>query len=79
MLLLVNKFKMIGMLLNVVHGQVQKSEQKHITKESNGFHNHSMIKMNVNELRNTSLHSPSPPPPIAIVIIIIIITIITME
>ena len=63
MLLLVNKFKMIGMLLNVVHGQVQKSEQKHITKESNGFHNHSMIKMNVNELRNTSLHSPSPPPP----------------
>ena len=32
MFLLVNNFKMIGMLLNVVHGQVQKSEQRHITK-----------------------------------------------
>ena len=32
MFLLVNNFKMIGMLLNVVHGQVQKSEQKPITK-----------------------------------------------
>ena len=43
MFLLVSKFKMIGMLLNVVHGQVQKSKQKHITKESNGFHNHSTL------------------------------------
>ena len=34
MSLLVNKIKMIGMLLNVVHGQVQKSWQKHTTKES---------------------------------------------
>ena len=32
MFLLVNNFKMIEMLLNVVHGQVQKSEQKPITK-----------------------------------------------
>ena len=32
MFLLVSKFKMIGMLLNVVHGQVQKSQQKPITK-----------------------------------------------
>ena len=30
----VNKFKMIAMLLNVVHGQVQNSQQKHI---KNGF------------------------------------------
>ena len=37
MFLLVNKFKMIGMLLNIVNGQVQKSQQKHITKETNGF------------------------------------------
>ena len=29
---------MIGMLLNVVHIQVQKRQQKHITKELNGFH-----------------------------------------
>ena len=29
---MVNNFKMIGMVLNVVHGQVQKSEQKPITK-----------------------------------------------
>ena len=29
---------MIGLLLNVVNGQVQNSEQKYITKESNGFH-----------------------------------------
>ena len=34
---------MIGMLLNIVHGQVQKSKQKHITKESNRFHNHSPL------------------------------------
>ena len=27
MLLLVGKFKMIGMLLNVVHGQVQKANK----------------------------------------------------
>ena len=39
MFLLVSNFKMIGMLLNVVHGQVQKSQQKSITKETNGFHN----------------------------------------
>ena len=43
MFLLVSKFKMIGMLLNFVHGQVQKSQQKHITKEFNGFHNHSTL------------------------------------
>ena len=34
---------MIGMLLNVVHGEVQKSKQKHITKESSGFHNQSPL------------------------------------
>ena len=37
MFLLVSKFKMIGMLLNVVHGQVgpvHKSLQKHITVKS---------------------------------------------
>ena len=32
MFLLVSKFKMTGILLNIVHGQVQKSQQKHITK-----------------------------------------------
>ena len=32
MFVLVNNFKMIGMLLNVVHGEVQKSWQKPITK-----------------------------------------------
>ena len=37
MFLLVSNFKMIGMLLNVVQGQVQKSQQKHITKETKGF------------------------------------------
>ena len=32
------------MLLNIVHGQVQKSYQlQDITKESNGFHNHSTL------------------------------------
>ena len=45
MFLLVSKFKMIGMLLNVVHGQVQKKtkKKKHITKESNGFPNYSTL------------------------------------
>ena len=43
MFILVSKFKMMGMLLNVVHGQVRKSEQKHIKKEYNGFHNHSTL------------------------------------
>ena len=38
-----SKFKMIGMQLNFVHGQVQKSQQKHITKKSNGFHIHSTL------------------------------------
>ena len=32
MFLLVSKFKMIGMLLNVVHGQVQKGNKNIITK-----------------------------------------------
>ena len=32
MFLLVSNFKMIGMLLNVVYGQVQKSQQKHEQK-----------------------------------------------
>ena len=32
MSLLVNNFKMLGILLNVVQGQVQKSLQKPITK-----------------------------------------------
>ena len=36
MFLLVNNFKMIGMLLKVVYGQVQKSQQKHNNK---GFPN----------------------------------------
>ena len=41
MFLLVNNFKMIGMLLNVVHGQVQKIE---LTKTYNkGFPNHSTL------------------------------------
>ena len=56
MFLLVTKFKMIGMLLNVVHRQVQKSEQKHITKESNEFPNHTtlitMAKWNSRSLLN---------------------------
>ena len=39
---LVSKFKMIKMLLNVVHRQVHKN-QEHITKESNGLHNHSTL------------------------------------
>ena len=38
--LLVNKIKILGMLLNVVHRQVQR---EHITKESDGFHNHSNL------------------------------------
>ena len=41
MFLLVSKFKMIGMLLNVVHGQVQKSYEKYTTKKSVGLHKHS--------------------------------------
>ena len=39
MFLLVSKLKKIGMLLNVLHGQVQTNLTKtvsHITKESNG-------------------------------------------
>ena len=40
---LVSKFKIIGMLLSVVHSQVQNSEQKHTSKESNGFHNRSTL------------------------------------
>jgi len=39
---LVSKFKMIKMLFNVVHRQVHKN-QEHITKESNGLHNHSTL------------------------------------
>ena len=39
---LVSKFKMIKMLLNVVHRQVHKN-QEHITKESNGLHNRSTL------------------------------------
>ena len=47
MFLLVNKYKMIGILLHVVHGQVQKSEQKRIiAKETNRFHNHSTLDSN---------------------------------
>ena len=38
MSLFVNKVKTIGMLLNVVHGQVQNNQQKHTSKESNRFH-----------------------------------------
>ena len=40
MLLLVSKFKMIGMLLNVVHGQVKKKLKK---TYNNGFPNHSTL------------------------------------
>ena len=43
MLLVVSKFKLIEMQLSVVHGQVQKSKQKHITRRSKGFHNHSKL------------------------------------
>ena len=39
---LVSKFKMIKMLLNVVHREVHKN-QEHITKESNGLHNLSTL------------------------------------
>ena len=44
-LLVVSKFKMIGMLLNVVHGKVEKKLTKTYYKgpESNGFHNHSTL------------------------------------
>ena len=37
MFLLVSNFKMIGMLLSVVYGRVQKSEQKHEQKSLTGF------------------------------------------
>ena len=40
MFLLVKNFQMIGMLLNVVHGQVQKSPTKTYSK---GFPNHSTL------------------------------------
>ena len=40
MFLLVSKLKMIRMQLNEVHGQVKKGNKKHMTMESNGFHNH---------------------------------------
>ena len=43
MFLLVSKFKMIEMQLNLVHGQVQNSKEKHITRWSKGFHNHSKL------------------------------------
>ena len=43
MFLLVSKFKMIGMLLNIVHGQVQKKLTKTITKKSVGLRNHSTL------------------------------------
>ena len=39
MFLLVNKFKMMGMLLNVVHRRLKKAN-RNITKKSNGFYNH---------------------------------------
>ena len=42
MFLLVSiKFKMIGMLLNVVHSQIKKATKTN--KESKGFHNHSTL------------------------------------
>ena len=41
MFLLVSKFKMIGMLLNVVHSQIKKANKTN--KESKGFHNHSTL------------------------------------
>ena len=41
MFLLVNKFKMIRNAIESCTRSVQKSlEGKHISKESNGFHNH---------------------------------------
>ena len=40
MILLVNNLKMIGMLLNVVHGQIQKKLTKTCNK---GFPNHSTL------------------------------------
>ena len=42
MFLLVSKFKIIGMLLHVVHGQVQKKLTKTYNK---GFLNHSTFKL----------------------------------
>ena len=41
MFLLVSKFKMIGMLLNVVHSQIKRANKKN--RESKGFHNHSTL------------------------------------
>ena len=57
MFLLVSKLKMIGMLLNVVHGLVQKKLQKPITKASNAFPNHfSLITMlTLNKFKNWKL------------------------
>ena len=45
MFLLVSKLKMTdrNQLLNVVHGQFQKSKQKHTAKDSNWFHSHSTL------------------------------------
>ena len=37
---MIKKIKILGMLLDVVHRQVQR---KHITKESDGFPNHSNL------------------------------------
>lgn len=37
---LMRGLKMIGILLNVIHGQVKKSLQNHTTKTFNGIHNH---------------------------------------
>ena len=41
MFLLVSKFKMIGMLLNVVHSQIKKANKQ--KTESKGFHNHATL------------------------------------
>ena len=44
--LFVCKIKMIGMLLlhvNIVHRQVQKSKQKHVTERYSKLHNHSTL------------------------------------
>ena len=45
---LVNNFKMIGMLLNVVHGHVQKSLKKKTYNK--GFPNHSTL-INCNQMQ----------------------------
>ena len=52
------RFKMIGMLLNVVHSQVQKRQQKHITKEVNGFHKVTLLAeaaLSVSQVNGTPL------------------------